>query len=124
MGSKDKPTLVSVSPQLPSSDLDRTIEFMTESLGFELLSRYPDLALFQRDGVRIHYWSGADAETMAILGQNSSCYFSVNHIKGLFEEFKASGVPFGYELTTQPWGMHEMQVNDPDGNALRFGQPC
>jgi hypothetical protein len=29
---------------------------------------------------------------------------------------------FRYELTTQPWGMHEMQIDDPYGNAIRFGE--
>lgn len=46
----------------------------------------------------------------------------VRHIDALFAEFKAKGVPFGYELTRQPWGMNEMQVNDPYGNAIRFGE--
>ena len=25
------------------------------------------------------------------------------------------------EMTTQSWGMHEMQIDDPYGNAIRFG---
>ena len=26
------------------------------------------------------------------------------------------------EMTIQPWGMHEMQIDDPYGNAIRFGE--
>jgi len=40
----------------------------------------------------------------------------------LCEEFKARGAPFAYELALQLWGMNEMQINDPFGNAIRFGE--
>ncbi len=49
-------------------------------------------------------------------------YIRVKNISLLYEEFKHRQTPFGYELTQQPWGMNEMQVNDPYGNAIRFGE--
>lgn len=27
------------------------------------------------------------------------------------------------ELKQMPWGMNEMQVDDPYGNAIKFGEP-
>lgn len=35
---------------------------------------------------------------------------------------KRLGAPFRYELRVQPWGMTEMQIDDPYGNAIRFGE--
>ena len=52
----------------------------------------------------------------------SSCYIRVENITPLFDELKSLGAPFRYELTVQPWGMNEMQVDDPYGNAIRFGE--
>jgi uncharacterized glyoxalase superfamily protein PhnB len=55
-------------------------------------------------------------------GSASSGYIRVEYIAVLFEELKTRGAPFGYELTSQTWGMNEMQIDDPYGNAIRFGE--
>ena len=47
----------------------------------------------------------------------------VENIQPLFEEFQKNKAPFRYELTQQPWGMNEMQIDDPYGNAIKFGEP-
>jgi uncharacterized glyoxalase superfamily protein PhnB len=46
----------------------------------------------------------------------------VEQIELLFQEFKKKNVTFNYELTKQPWGMNEMQIDDPYLNAIRFGE--
>ncbi len=56
------------------------------------------------------------------MGQESSCYIRVENIQLFFEELKMKNVNFRYELTRQPWGMNEMQIDDPYGNAIRFGE--
>jgi len=38
----------------------------------------------------------------------------------LHEQFKARGVGIRLPPTNRPWA-REMQVEDPDGNILRFG---
>jgi uncharacterized glyoxalase superfamily protein PhnB len=48
----------------------------------------------------------------------------VTGIAALFAELKAKGAPFRYELETKAWGMNEMQIDDPFGNAIRFGEPA
>jgi catechol 2,3-dioxygenase-like lactoylglutathione lyase family enzyme len=41
-------------------------------------------------------------------------------VDALFEEFKASGAKIRHPPTNYSWAL-EMQVEDPDGNILRFG---
>lgn len=118
-----KTRLTTVVPQLPSSDLTLSKKFMTEKLGFECLADYGEMIILKRDSTELHFWKCPDQKTAKALAEQSSCYFKVSNIKPLFEAFKSTGTEFGYELEEKPWGMNEMQVNDPDGNAIRFGEP-
>ena len=78
--------------------------------------------IVQRGPAEIQFWQASTEEVAREIGIQSSCYIRVQNIESLFQEYKENGAPFGYELTEQPWGMNEMQVNDPYGNAIRFGE--
>ncbi len=111
-------------PQLPTGNIEITAEFFESKLNFEIAEKLPEYKhlIIKRGKTEIHFWQApTEAEARAIACQ-SSCYIRVENIEALFAEFKANGAPFAYELTKQPWGMYEMQVNDPYGNAIRFGE--
>lgn len=112
-------------PQLPTGDIDKTASFFSEKLGFEVFGIYNDKKfLIMRRGVtEIHFWKAENEEEALKAGGVSSCYVRVENITPLFNEFKERGVKFRYELTLQPWGMKEMQIDDPYSNAIRFGEP-
>lgn len=119
-----KPILSSAIPQLPTGDIKKTAEFFESVLNFEIVEMFPDYnhLIVKRGNAEIHFWQAStEAEAKSIASQ-SSCYIRVDNIEVLFSEFKTKGAPFAYELTNQPWGMNEMQVNDPYGNAIRFGE--
>lgn len=118
------PVLSPAIPQLPSGDLRRTADFYRDRLGFTELSHFPEHGhLIARRGlVEIHFWLAASEEEARRLGSASSCYIRVRGVVALHEEFERRQAPFRYGLTRQPWGMHEMQVDDPYGNAIRFGE--
>jgi uncharacterized glyoxalase superfamily protein PhnB len=118
------PVLSPAIPQLPSGDLQRTTEFYRDCLGFtqfKLFSEHGHL-IIKREQLEIHFWYAGSDEEARKYGAASSCYIRVENIRLLYEEFKARGAPFGYELRSQSWGMEEMQVDDPYGNAIRFGE--
>ncbi len=111
-------------PQLPSGNLLITEEFFRERLGFTdfRLHREHGYLIVKRELVEIHFWDAGSEDEAKKYGSASSCYIRVQNIQHLYEELKARGAPFAYELKVQPWGMNEMQVNDPYGNAIRFGE--
>lgn len=117
-----QPILGYAIPQLPSANLDKTADFFVKHLGFELAHRYPTLVIVKRAEAEIHFWLAPSEEVARSLGQESSCYIRVENIEPLFNEFKNREAPFRYELTKQPWSMNEMQIDDPYGNAIRFGE--
>lgn len=111
-------------PQLPTGDIEKTAEFFEFILNFEIAEKIPEFnhLIVKRGNAEIHFWKAStEAEAKSIGGQ-SSCYIRVENIDAQFKEYKAKDAPFAYELTKQPWGMYEMQVNDPYGNAIRFGE--
>jgi uncharacterized glyoxalase superfamily protein PhnB len=112
-------------PQLPSGDIEKTAEFCEAKLGFEVWAKYPERKhlIVGRGAVEFHFWQAASEKTANEIGSQSSCYIRVKNIEAFYSELKENKAPFRYELTDQPWGMKEMQVDDPYGNAIRFGEP-
>lgn len=111
-------------PQLPTGDLEKTADFFVNKLGFEIIAKYVDqkFLIVRRGPAEIHFWQTANEVEAKKLGSDSSCYIRVENIDPLFTEFKERGATFRYELTKQPWGMNEMQIDDPYLNAIRFGE--
>ena len=111
-------------PQLPTGDIDRTAEFFESKLNFVVAEKFPEYnhLIVRRGRTEIHFWRAPTETEAQSIASQSSCYIRVKNIEALFEELKKNGAPFAYELTKQPWGMKEMQVNDPYGNAIRFGE--
>lgn len=111
-------------PQLPSGDIEKTAKFFTEKLGFEVVAKYPQqkFLIVRREQAEIHFWQTDSEEDAKNLGRESACYIRVENIEPFFEELKKREAVFRYELTQQPWGMNEMQIDDPYLNAIRFGE--
>ncbi|MCA0243115.1 MAG: VOC family protein [Proteobacteria bacterium] len=111
-------------PQLPSGDIQLTADFFKTALGFEVAAIFPEHKhlIVRREAAEIHFWQADTEELARHYGEASSCYIRVTGIEGLYQELQARGAKFRYGLTKQPWGMNEMQIDDPYGNAIRFGE--
>jgi uncharacterized glyoxalase superfamily protein PhnB len=112
-------------PQLPSGDINKTAEFFERSLGFETVAKLNNgtFLIVKRGSAEIHFWRTEDEKTAGEIGRASSCYIRVKNVAKLFEDLKARNAKFRYELKRMPWGMNEMQLDDPYGNAIKFGEP-
>lgn len=117
------PILSPAIPQLPTGDIEKTAAFF-EKLGFEVKAKFPTqkFLIMERGKAEIHFWTAESEAEARRLGAESSCYIRVVGVDELFEEFKRNGVKFRYELMKQPWGMYEMQIDDPYMNAIKFGE--
>ena len=120
------PRLSPAIPQLPSGDIEKTATFFETKLNFEIAAKFREhkYLIVRRGSTEIHFWQASSEEEAKSIGSQSSCYIRIENIEPLFEELKNNGAPFRYELTKQPWGMNEMQIDDPYGNAIRFGEPA
>jgi uncharacterized glyoxalase superfamily protein PhnB len=116
--------LTSAVPQLPSGDIEVTAEFFKSKLGFEVIALYREQKhlILRRGAAEVQFWQTDTEENGRHYGSASSCYIRVENLDQLYAEFTARGVEFRFGLVKQAWGMYEMQIDDPYGNAIRFGE--
>ncbi len=101
-------------PVLPSADIDATLAFYRDRLGFagEALGDY---AIVRRDAMELHFQLARGSAAQA------SCYIRGGQVPALFAEFSTRHVPGLTAFEVKPWNMKEFAVTDPHGNLLRFG---
>jgi catechol 2,3-dioxygenase-like lactoylglutathione lyase family enzyme len=123
-------------PVVGVADIDATSRFYAR-LGFAERNRYPDYAIYSRDGFELHVWLDPQVEPETT---GYSAYFRVANADALHHEFSSRGVeewsseqqherirsgrPVELMTTpeTQPHGVREFAVYDCVNNRLRFGQ--
>ncbi|MCY4095060.1 MAG: bleomycin resistance family protein [Gammaproteobacteria bacterium] len=104
-----------IDPILCVSDLMRSITYYTEVLGFEAAD-----------------WNTGDFTSVALAGngiylaQNAQgqpgtwIWVGVGNVRAVYELYQPRGAIIRMPPTKYPWAL-ELQVEDPDGNVLRFG---
>ncbi len=112
-----------MSPQLLVADIDRSLEFYTGKLGFDVDFRYDDFYVgIIKDGYSIHLKMSEALIQKSENRRNSEdldIVFSVDGIEGLYEELSNKSVAFVQSLRDMPYGK-EFYVADPDGNIIAF----
>lgn len=114
-------SLTSSIPVLRGSDYPASRAFF-EALGFVCVEEGGNPArfgIFRRDkaAVFVDTWHGADAEA----APNWRGYFHADDVEALAAEFQFAGIAVEGPRDTE-YGMREIEVVDPDGNRLCFGQ--
>ncbi|MEY8760374.1 bleomycin resistance protein [Chryseobacterium tongliaoense] len=111
-------------PILWTENLDDTIGFYTQILGFSLLGRNDDWqwASLRKDDVQIMLSAPNEHEKFEGIGFTGSFYFNVDNADDLWEELKTK-TKICYEIETFDWGMREFAIYDNNGYILQFGEP-
>ena len=118
-----KSRIKKMSPQLLVSDLDSSMEFYTEKLGFDVDFRYENFySGVIKEGYSIHLKLGSpsrDERQNKRDNEDLDIVFSVQGIEDLYEEYSARSVEFTQPLRDMAYGK-EFYVADPDGYILGF----
>lgn len=109
--------LLSMRPNLPVEDLDRSIGFYRDVLGFELAARMDEagFALMKAGGAEL-------ALVVRAAPQPGGAYLYVTGIESLLARCRAAGATIVAPLTVQPWGLRDAVVEDPDGHRIAVGE--
>lgn len=112
--------ITSIIPKLPMRNIDTTLKFYTELLGFELMHAFPDYLLLKKNHSEIHFFFYPGLDIDYNYGQ---VYIRVKNIEELYKEYRKN-IDFqpGDMLHLKPCGQKEFSVRDPDNNLLTFGQ--
>jgi catechol 2,3-dioxygenase-like lactoylglutathione lyase family enzyme len=110
------PTLRRIAPELPVSDLSKSLDYYEGKLGFRTVMAMPqgDYAIIQRDGVAIHLFTAARGN-----GPGSIHVFAEG-LDELYSEFEAAGVQIKQGILRKPWGNRDFRVLDDFGNEIKF----
>jgi catechol 2,3-dioxygenase-like lactoylglutathione lyase family enzyme len=103
------------SPILRVEDMKAAVAFYVDKLGFQNASWGTDeFTSVNRDRAGIYLCRGDQGRGAAWV------WVGVEDAASLHHEFVARGVAIRMPLTNYSWAL-EFQVEDPDGNVLRFG---
>ena len=107
-------------------DLDRSIAFYRDALGFSLMYAAPEFhyAAFDVGGMRFAIAaSETDAFTARTAGnRHTGIGLIVEDVDAAHAELAAKGVEFTMSPAAQPWGGYMGIFADPDGNLFYLDQ--
>jgi glyoxylase I family protein len=112
------------------TDVDRSVAFYTEHLGFTLDRKGGPVGLISNNGFQM-WLSGPGASGSRALpdgysqepGGSNRLALQVTDLPARIEELKKAGVHFRNEIEEGPAGK-QIQVEDPDGNPIELFEPA
>ena len=124
--------LKKLTPNLMVEDVNETVTFYQDVLGFALLASVPEegqfnWAMMQHDAVEIMFQSRASlTEDVPLfkdkaIGGSLTLYIDVEDIKGLYGQVQ-NRVTILHEMTTTFYGTREFTIQDCNGYILTFAQ--
>jgi len=121
-------TLTAIIPQLRTTDLEASIDFYVNRMGFELAFRYEDFYAGIRSGACQFHLKHVDEPDPSIAfvraGDHIHLYVETNTVAADQARLRAAGAKIVKPLATTPWGTQEFYVADDQGHVLCFGQPA
>ena len=117
-----------VAPTFLVRDLLASARFYEETLGLGagLWADPPIYCVAYRDGVEIHLApapAGARVRSNRPHGCVWDAFVEVDDVEAVRDELKRRGARFTRELETTEHEMREIEIVDPDGYAIGFGEP-
>ena len=109
--------LVSAVPVLQSLNINDTVEFYENQLGFSKLHHEDGFAIMYRDDVYINFTGCNDK----YLPENTACRIRTTDVESLWQEFKPKNVTHpNAPLETTEYGTKEFGIIDVSGNLITF----
>lgn len=103
-----------VTPVLRVREIDASVDYYARVLGFTVNFRYPDFASISRGRCGIFLCATDQGNP------GSWLWIDGKDVDALYREYRAAGAKIRNPPTNYAWAL-EMQVEDLDGNVLRFG---
>lgn len=121
------PTMERITPMVPVTDLEKSIRFFEEVLGFETPYKQDNYAFMCRDAVAIRLLEASKDVDLHDAHRQIACYIDVFNIDELYAELKPQldKLPKGRVRTpfNQDYGQREFHVIDEDALLIFFGEP-
>jgi catechol 2,3-dioxygenase-like lactoylglutathione lyase family enzyme len=117
-------TAKKISPMLAVADMEETLAFYHDVLGFAAMIKSPGYSIVERDGQTIHFMRAASEEVMRCVRGHTEIYIEVSNIGLLWEHVKTFKDRYKIrDLFDRDYGMTEFHINDPNGCLVFVGEP-
>lgn len=104
-----------IDPILRVEDMAISVRYYVDVLGFEEADWGTDtFSHVGRDGRGIYLARGSQGH------RGGWVWIGVGDVRALYRTYRERGAVIRQEPKLEPWAL-EMQIEDPDGNVLRFG---
>ncbi len=81
-------TAKKISPMLAVADIEETVAFYRDILGFSATMKSSKYAIVERDGQTIHFMKAASEEVMQCVRGHTEIYVEVSNIRTLWEHVR------------------------------------
>jgi uncharacterized glyoxalase superfamily protein PhnB len=112
------------APTLPVNDLQQSLVFYTEDLGFEVsfLWQDPPTYAIVRAGEFTLHLSQRDVPVAAPSSGGSMLYLFAQDVEAMYQRLEARGASLSGPPKDQAYEMRDFEVWDPDGHSITIGQ--
>ena len=102
---------------LRPADYARSLSFYRDALGLAIAREYPGGTVFYAGQSLIELAGHGEPTTFS-----GALWLQVRDVYATQQELEGRGVAIAREARQEFWGLHEMQIADPDGVTLIFVQ--
>lgn len=117
-----------ITPYLLYKDAGAALDFLSQTFGFEEVSRLTEdgrvgHAETSINGASIYLGSPSDYKNPKEVGSTVLMYILVDDVDGHFEQAKAAGADIVDEPEDQDYGHRRYSARDPEGHHWYFASP-
>lgn len=122
--------LLSIAPVLIVSDMQKSLEYWRNGVGFDVSRQYGEpvnFAMPERDGITIMLAQSphgleVPVPNWRVVDKTNNVYIWVDDAKSLYQELIERGAIIDNTLYDTPWGTREFGIQDLDDRDITFGQ--
>jgi catechol 2,3-dioxygenase-like lactoylglutathione lyase family enzyme len=120
-------TIKGIIPQLRTTDIQASVQFYTDKLGFALEFIHQDFYAGVSAGGQIIHLKLVDERDPSIDyvddGGHLHLYIEVDGVAAFAEQLRSRGVRLVDEVHETAWSTREFVIQDDQGHTLYFGEP-
>lgn len=120
--------ITSIIPQLRTTDIQASVAFYTEKLGFALEFIHQDFYAGVSAGKQMIHLKLVEERDPSIAyvddGEHLHLYIGVDGVAAFAQQLKSKGVQLMREVHATTWNTREFVVRDDQGHTLYFGEPA
>ena len=118
--------ITNVITQLRTTNLERSIRFYTDTMGFALEFRFQDFYAGIRAGLEVFHLKLVDDPDPSIefvrKGEHFHLYFETDHVEAEANRLRKKGVRLVRDVHATEWGARQFVLEDDQGHTLHVAQ--